>query len=58
MEDAHAKSISEVTRFFETGPDGLTEEQVRKLREQYGLNGESFSIYSLSFNKYVCLSVD
>jgi hypothetical protein len=39
MEDAHAKSATEVARFYGTGPDGLTEDQVQTLRAQHGLNG-------------------
>ncbi|KAH7699412.1 sarcoplasmic/endoplasmic reticulum calcium ATPase 1-like protein, partial [Aphelenchoides avenae] len=38
MEDAHAKSPEEALRFFGTGPDGLTEDQVVTLREKYGPN--------------------
>ncbi len=39
MEDAHAKRADEVLRFFGTGPDGLTSEQVDRLREEHGYNG-------------------
>ncbi|KAJ1358402.1 hypothetical protein KIN20_016818 [Parelaphostrongylus tenuis] len=38
MEDAHAKSGEEVCRFFNVGPDGLTETQIIKQREKYGFN--------------------
>ncbi|CAD5213323.1 unnamed protein product [Bursaphelenchus okinawaensis] len=38
MEDAHAKSADEVLRFFGTGPDGLSEDQVERLRQKYGPN--------------------
>jgi hypothetical protein len=40
MEDAHAKSGDEVLKYFSTGPDGLTEDQVERLRSKYGYNGE------------------
>lgn len=39
MENAHCKSVTEVLNFFGTGENGLTEEQVAKLREKYGPNG-------------------
>jgi hypothetical protein len=39
MENAHTKSPDELFRYFETGPDGLTEDQVEDLREKHGLNG-------------------
>ncbi|CAJ0943320.1 unnamed protein product, partial [Mesorhabditis belari] len=38
MEGAHIKTGDEVCRFFDTGADGLTEDQVDKLREKYGYN--------------------
>ncbi|KAI6220093.1 Calcium-transporting ATPase [Aphelenchoides fujianensis] len=38
MEDAHAKSADEVLRFFGTGADGLTEDQVERLRSKHGFN--------------------
>ncbi|CAI4231256.1 unnamed protein product [Auanema sp. JU1783] len=38
MEDAHSKSAQEVCRFFGTGDDGLSDDQVEKLREKYGAN--------------------
>uniref|UniRef100_A0A1I7XTT1 P-type Ca(2+) transporter n=1 Tax=Heterorhabditis bacteriophora TaxID=37862 RepID=A0A1I7XTT1_HETBA len=38
MEDAHIKSGDEVCRFFGTGPDGLTDDQVEVLRAKHGLN--------------------
>lgn len=40
MDNAHAKSPDEILRHFGTSPDGLTEQQVDKLREQYGYNGK------------------
>jgi magnesium-transporting ATPase (P-type) len=43
MDDAHAKSADEVLRFFSTGPDGLSEDQVERLRSKYGYNGKIFS---------------
>jgi hypothetical protein len=39
MENAHAKTADEICRFFGTGPEGLTEEQVDELRDKYGYNG-------------------
>lgn len=44
MDDAHAKSGDEVLKYFSTGPDGLTEDQVERLRSKYGYNGISFKI--------------
>jgi Ca2+ transporting ATPase len=38
MENAHTKSPEELYKFFGTGEDGLTEDQVTKLREKYGHN--------------------
>lgn len=40
MEDAHSKSADEVLRFFGTGADGLSDDQVERLREKYGANGK------------------
>jgi hypothetical protein len=39
MENAHAKTSEELSRFFGTGPEGLEEHQVEELRDKYGLNG-------------------
>lgn len=39
MENAHAKNPDELLKFFGTSPDGLTEVQAQKLREQHGFNG-------------------
>ena len=56
MEDAHSKNADEVSvmyagsaqthnvqvlRHFGTGQEGLTEDQVERLRAKYGANGES-----------------
>ncbi|PIO56547.1 cation transporter/ATPase [Teladorsagia circumcincta] len=38
MEDAHAKTGDEVCRFFNVGPDGLTETQIEAQREKFGYN--------------------
>ncbi|KAI6176822.1 Calcium-transporting ATPase [Aphelenchoides bicaudatus] len=38
MEDAHTKSGDEVLRYFTTGQDGLTEDQVERSRQKYGYN--------------------
>ena len=46
MENAHAKSADELLRFFGTGPDGLTEQQVTELREKYGPNGKFILFFS------------
>uniref|UniRef100_A0A914XRP4 Calcium-transporting ATPase sarcoplasmic/endoplasmic reticulum type n=1 Tax=Plectus sambesii TaxID=2011161 RepID=A0A914XRP4_9BILA len=38
MENAHSKSATEVLNFFGTSENGLTDDQVTKLREKYGPN--------------------
>ncbi|GMT17963.1 hypothetical protein PFISCL1PPCAC_9260, partial [Pristionchus fissidentatus] len=38
MNDAHAKSADEVCRNFGTGPEGLTDDQVERLRAKHGPN--------------------
>ncbi|KAI6188657.1 Calcium-transporting ATPase [Aphelenchoides besseyi] len=38
MNDAHTKSADEALRFFGTGADGLTEDQVERLRSKHGYN--------------------
>ncbi|EFO86897.1 CRE-SCA-1 protein [Caenorhabditis remanei] len=38
MEDAHSKDAEEVCKFFGTGPEGLSEQQVETLRKKYGEN--------------------
>ncbi|GMR41361.1 hypothetical protein PMAYCL1PPCAC_11556 [Pristionchus mayeri] len=38
MEDAHSKSADEVCRFFGTGSEGLTDDQIERLRAKYGPN--------------------
>lgn len=50
MENAHTKTSDELLRFFGTGPDGLTEEQVTQLRDKYGPNGKSY--LRLSVNSF------
>uniref|UniRef100_A0A7I4Y859 Calcium-transporting ATPase n=1 Tax=Haemonchus contortus TaxID=6289 RepID=A0A7I4Y859_HAECO len=56
MEDAHTKTGDEVCRFFNVGPDGLTESQVDVLREKYGYNEmpaeEGKSIWELIFEQF------
>lgn len=40
MELAHTKPCEEVLGFFNTNPEkGLTDEQVKRYQEKYGLNG-------------------
>ena len=45
-----SKGIFQVCRFFNTGPEGLSDDQVEKLREKYGLNGELQFYISVSFH--------
>lgn len=40
MELAHAKTYEEVLGYFNTDPEkGLTDDQVKRYQEKYGLNG-------------------
>lgn len=42
MEDGHAKSVEEVTNYFNVDPErGLTLDQVKRNQEKYGPNGKS-----------------
>ena len=42
MENAHTKAPEELYKFYGTSEDGLTEDQVTKLREKYGANGKLY----------------
>lgn len=45
MEDAHAKTVDEVLKHFNTNGDvGLTPDQVKQYQAKYGPNGESPNI--------------
>lgn len=41
MEQAHAKTVDEALKYFNTNPErGLTEDQVKRNQEKYGPNGK------------------
>jgi hypothetical protein len=41
MEDAHAKSVDEVLKYFNTNQElGLTNDQIKQYQAKYGPNGK------------------
>lgn len=47
MEDAHAKTVDEVLKYFNVDPErGLSPDQIKRNQEKYGPNGECNSLFS------------